>query len=183
VHDHRPARFIDRSEDRDVTETDKQFAHARRVNNHRGSPASDWLDTVRFAGPLCRRPGPSARNYFPLKSKEPLIHGIHWASAELLEECGFVKFLFMDQDVKRYRRRKDYRLLRATYSGVLAAPLVRDADRHALGCVTCDFPKGSRLVNSSPASLDVVGPVLVDHVAGLANTVEQTIRQTGRRFL
>jgi hypothetical protein len=71
MHHHRPARFIDRSQHGHVAETDKEFAHARRVNNHRGSPASDWLDTVRFAEPLCRARDPHPATTSPSDPKSP----------------------------------------------------------------------------------------------------------------
>ena len=54
------SRIVD-TENIDVSEADKQLAHARSIGFHRGSPSSDRLNTFRLAGPLYRARGPSHR--------------------------------------------------------------------------------------------------------------------------
>ena len=58
MNPHRAARIILSAEHGHIAETDKQLTDQRRVNNHRGSPESDWLDTVRFPEPLYRARDP-----------------------------------------------------------------------------------------------------------------------------
>ena len=73
MNPHRAARIILSAEHGHIAETDKQLTDQRRVNNHRGSPESDWLDTVRFPEPLYRARDPYPPITPPSNPKSQLL--------------------------------------------------------------------------------------------------------------